>query len=199
VFLKTLIPSRAIKLPTALQGFPIDAALPSCPDLSASSNKVISLGTAHSLSHILSYANLSSPHRTFTTNMTIQRKPTSFSQVVKDPKWRAAMQQEVQALHANKTWSLVSPPAHKRPIGCKWVYKIKYNPDGTVERYKARLVANGYSQVEGIDYRETFTPVAKLTTVRVLLSLAAMQNWHLHQLDVNNAFLNGHLYEDVYM
>jgi len=154
---------------------------------------------AHSLSHILSYANLSSPHRTFTTNMTIQRKPTSFSQVVKDPKWRAAMQQEVQALHANKTWSLVSPSAHKRPIGCKWVYKIKYNPDGIVERYKARLVANGYSQVEGIDYRETFAPVAKLTTVHVLLSLAAMQNWHLHQLDVNNAFLNGHLYEDVYM
>jgi hypothetical protein len=92
VFLKTLIPSRAIKLPTALQGFHIDATLPSCPDPSASSNKVLSLGTVHSLSHILSYANLSSPHRTFTTNMTIQRKPTSFYQVVKDPKWRAAMQ-----------------------------------------------------------------------------------------------------------
>jgi len=109
------------------------------------------------------------------------------------------MQQEVQALHANKTWSLVPPPAHKRPIGCKWVFKIKYNPNGTIERYKAKLVAKGFSQVEGIDYWETFAPVAKLTTVRILLSLAAMQNWHLHQLDINNAFLNGDLDEDVYM
>jgi len=131
--------------------------------------------------------------------MTIPREPLSFSQALQDPKWRDAMQQEVQALHANKTWSLVPPPAHKRPIGCKWVFKIKYNPNGTIDRYKARLVAKGFSQVEGIDYRETFAPVAKLTTVRILLSLAAMQNWHLHQLDVNNAFLNEDLDEDVYM
>lgn len=191
--------SRPTKVPTALQGFHIDVALPSRPDPSASSNEVISPGTAHSLSHVLSYATLSSPHITFTTNMTIHRESTSYSQAVKDPKWREAMQQEVQALQANKTWSLVSPPAHKRPIGCKWVYKIKYNPDGTVEHYKARLVAKGYSQVEGLDYRESFAPVTKLTIVRVLLSLAAQQNWHLHQLDVNNAFLNGDLYEDVYM
>jgi hypothetical protein len=109
------------------------------------------------------------------------------------------MQQEVQALHANETWSLVPPPTHKHPIGCKWVFKIKYNPDGTIDHYKARLVAKGFSQVEGIDYRETFAPVAKLTTVRVLLSLAAMQNWHLHQLDVNNTFLDGDLDEEVYM
>jgi hypothetical protein len=160
---------------------------------------VISPGQAHSISNVLSYDNLSSPYRTFTANMTLSREPLSFSQAVQDPQWREAMQQEIQALHANKTWSLVPLPAHKRPIGCKWVYKIKYHPDGTIDRYKARLVAKGFSQIEGIDYRETFAPVAKLTTVRVLLSLAAMQNWHLHQLDVNNAFLNGDLYEDVYM
>ena len=109
------------------------------------------------------------------------------------------MNKEIEALQANNTWSLVPLPLHKKPIGCKWVYKIKHNPDGTVERYKARLVAKGYSQVEGVDYRETFAPVAKLTTVRVLLGLASIQGWHLHQLDVNNAFLNGDLFEDVYM
>ncbi|KAL6137342.1 hypothetical protein ACLB2K_062634 [Fragaria x ananassa] len=96
---------------------------------------------------------------------------------MKHAEWREAMQQEIQALQANGTWSLVPLPPHKTPIGCKWVYKIKLNSDGTVERYKARLVAKGYSQIEGVDYRETFAPVAKLTTVRVLLSLAALKVW----------------------
>lgn len=109
------------------------------------------------------------------------------------------MRHEIDALQADHTWSLVPPPAHKRPIGCKWVYKIKYNSDGSIERYKARLVAKGYSQVEGLDYRETFAPVAKLTTVRVLLSLASLCGWHVHQLDVSNAFWNGDLSEDIYM
>jgi hypothetical protein len=109
------------------------------------------------------------------------------------------MQSEIDALCENRTWSLVSPPPGKKPIGCRWVFKIKRKSDGSIERYKARLVAKGYTQVEGVDYFDTFAPVAKLVTVRVILSVAAAKNWPLHQLDVNNAFLHGDLHEDVYM
>jgi histone deacetylase 1/2 len=109
------------------------------------------------------------------------------------------MDAEFQALLKNKTWHLVPPPRHKNIIGAKWVFKIKRKADGTIDRYKARLVAKGYRQRYGIDYEDTFSPVVKAATIRLILSLAVSQGWHLRQLDVQNAFLHDILEEEVYM
>jgi hypothetical protein len=94
---------------------------------------------------------------------------------------------------------LTELPKHKNPIGCKWIYKPKFKSDGSIDKYKARLVAKGYSQIEGIDYVETFAPVAKLSTIRLLISLATKYHWKLDQLDVKSGFLNGELKEEVYL
>ena len=99
----------------------------------------------------------------------------------------------------NDTWEITDLPHGKNLIGCKWIFTIKTKADGSIERYKVRLVAKRFTQTYGIDYEETSTSVAKLNTIRILLSLAANLDWPLHQLDVNNVFLNGNLKEDVYM
>ena len=109
------------------------------------------------------------------------------------------MNKELAALEANHTWDLTPLPSGKHLIGCKWVYKIKFKSDRSIERYKACLVAKGYNQLEGIDYAETFSPVAKLVTIRSFVALAAAQDWLLTQLDANNAFLHGNLDEEVFM
>lgn len=109
------------------------------------------------------------------------------------------MQLEIKALNDNSTWSVVDLPPGKKSIRCKWVYKIKYKAAGEVERFKARLVAKEYNQKEGLDYQETFSPVVKMVTVRIVVSIAAMQKWDIHQMDVHHAFLQGDLHEEVYM
>ena len=108
------------------------------------------------------------------------------------------MMEEMGALKKNHTWDLVSKPKGVNLVGCRWVFNVKYKADGTLERCKARLVAKGYTQSYGIDYLETFALVAKITTVRILLSLTAHFEWNL-QLDIKNAFLHRDLEEEVYM
>ena len=108
------------------------------------------------------------------------------------------MHEELTAMADNGTWSVVPLPQGKKPIGCRRIFKSKYNSDGTISRHKARLVAKGYSQWEGIDFLDVFSPIAKFVTVKILITLAASHNWILSELDVNSAFLNEDLYEEVY-
>ncbi|CAN1165361.1 Retrovirus-related Pol polyprotein from transposon TNT 1-94 [Linum perenne] len=151
------------------------------------------------LHQVLSYDNLSTSYRNYSLSITIEPEPQTFNQAVLHTCWRKAMQEELQALEDNGTWTVTELPSGKRSIGCKWVYKIKRNPDGSIERYKARLVAKGFTQVYGVDFTDTFSPVAKINSVKALLAVAAVKNWHLHQMDVSNAFLHGDLDEEVYM
>ncbi|MCI05930.1 retrovirus-related pol polyprotein from transposon TNT 1-94, partial [Trifolium medium] len=137
--------------------------------------------------------------RTFAMSIITTTEPRDYKEASQLPCWVEAMNTELKALHQNKTWIYVDQPPNVKPIGNKWVYKVKHKADGFIERYKARLVAKGYNQIEGLDFFDTFSPVAKITTVRTLIALASAKSWHLHQMDVNNAFLPGDLHEDVYM
>jgi hypothetical protein len=147
----------------------------------------------------MSYINLSRDHCAFSMSIVSHTEPKTYDEASKFDCWNQAMKVELEALEKTGTWILVDLPPNVKPIGCRWVYKIKYHADGTIERYKARLVAKGYNQIEGLDYFDTYSPVAKLTTVRTVIALASINHWIIHQLDVNNAFLHGELQEDVYM
>ena len=162
-------------------------------DLRQSSN------TPYPLSSYLTFSKATGQYRTFLTSLHQEYIPKNSDEALAIPQWKQAMKEELEALERNQTWELVPLPSMKKPIGCRWVFSIKYLSDGSIERYKARLVAQGYAQVYGIDYEETFAPVAKMNTIRVIVALAVHFSWSLQQYDVKNAFYHGDLEEEIYM
>lgn len=153
----------------------------------AASKPVNRYGFEQNIANYLSYDGLSSSYKAFIASLQSVSVPTNWKIAKQDPKWCEAMREELEALKKNQTWEMTELPTGKKAVGCKWVFTVKQSPEGKIERYKARLVARGYSQTYGIDYDETFAPVA------------ANFGWPLHQLDVKNAFLHGDLQEEVYM
>jgi Reverse transcriptase (RNA-dependent DNA polymerase) len=154
------------------------------------------IAVKYPITNYVNTKNLNQPLKDFSEKVLSLEIPRNIDEALKDPKWVQAMNIEMNALNRNETWSLVELPKGKKPVGCKWVYTIKFGANGEVEIYKAKLVTKGFTQTYGIDFQKTFSPVSKLNTIRVLLSLAANLDWPLHQFDVKNAFLHGNLKEE---
>ncbi|RVW97617.1 Retrovirus-related Pol polyprotein from transposon TNT 1-94 [Vitis vinifera] len=133
----------------------------------------LSTKVKYPMSNYVSNHRLSELNKSFVNQLSTVAIPNSVQEGLADPRWKAAMNEEMKSLQKNETWELVECPTGKKPIGCRWIYTVKYKADASIEQFKARLVAKGYTQTYGIDYTETFAPVAKINTVRVLLSLAA--------------------------
>ena len=114
-------------------------------------------------------------------------------------KWKVALEDEMESLKVNQVWTLVDLPSGRKAIGNKWILKLKRKADGSIDRYNARLVVKGYTQQEGIDYEETFSPVVRFTSIRLILAIVAHMDLELHQMDIKTAFLNGELEEEIYI
>lgn len=148
----------------------------------------------------MSYTNIFPLYKSYLTSFSSSTsKPSSFEQAIKDSSWIQAINQEIQSLNDDRTWEIVDLLLGKTPIGCKLVYKIKCKVDGSIKRYKARLVAKGFTQKEGLDYHDTFSLIVKMITVRCVITLIAQYCWQISQMDVYNAFLQGDLFDEVYM
>ena len=126
-------------------------------------------------------------------------EPTSYVKAAEASEWQEAMNEEIRASEHNQTWEFVDLLEDRSPIGLKWVFKLKYHEDGSIQKYKARLVAKWCAQHQGIDFDETFSPVAQFETVRALLSLATTLKLPVYQFNAKSAFLNGNLEEEVYV
>ncbi|TYK26681.1 Cysteine-rich RLK (receptor-like protein kinase) 8 [Cucumis melo var. makuwa] len=155
--------------------------------------------TKHSISNYVSYKNLSPPFRTFTAKLDSNTISKNIHLALECLEWKTAVMEEMRALKKNNTWDLCTLPKRHNTVGCKWIFALKYKADCILDRSKVRLVAKGFTQTYGIDYSETFSPIAKLNTVRVLLQVVVNKDWPLYQLDVKNVFLKGDLEEEVYM
>src|SRR6266540_7118061 len=128
--------------------------------------------------------------------------PTSYKEAMNNkhsPMWFDAMEEEMKSMSINDVWDLVEIPKGTKTVGCKWVYKTKHDSKGNIERFKVRLVAKGFTQREGIDYNETFSPISTKDSFRTVMALVAHYDLELHQMDVKTTFLNGDLHENVYM
>ena len=132
-------------------------------------------------------------------SLLLAEAPYSFSLAAKQEVWRSAMKEEISAVPRNNTWTMVKPNKDIRPIGVKWVFRVKKDNIGKVVRSKARLVVQGYSQKEGIDYGEVFSPVARMESVRIFIAIAAQEKWELHHVDLKTTFLNGEIKEDIHI
>jgi hypothetical protein len=128
-----------------------------------------------------------------------ESEPIDVSTALKNDKWVNAMKEELDSIESNQTWDLVDLPHKKKTIDVKWVYKLKVNSKGDVTRHKARLVARGFLQKEGIDYGEVFAPVTRMKTIRLVTAIANLNDWNMYQMDVKSAFFNGPIEEEVYV
>src|SRR3954462_13733251 len=129
-------------------------------------------------------------------------EPANYEEAMMSPdseKWLEDMKSELGSMSENQVWTLVDPPSDRKAVECKWIFKKKTDADGNVTIYKAQLVSKGYRQVQGVDYDETFSPVAMLKSVRIMLAIAAFYDYEIWQMDVKTAFLNGFLEEELYM
>ena len=129
----------------------------------------------------------------------IHTEPSCHGEVAGQQVWKDAMTKEYQSIMKNDVWDIVPRPEGKFVVTSKWIYKIKHAIDGSVEKYKVRFVARGFSQVEGIDYEDTFAHVSRYTSIHTIISLAASMGWRLHQMDVKTTFLNGEIEDEVYI
>ena len=123
----------------------------------------------------------------------LDSEPSTYDEVVGQQCWKEAMMEEYESIMKNDVWEVVLRPDEKFVVTSKWIFKIKHAADGSIDKYKARFVAKGFSQKEGVDYEQTFALVARYTSIKTIIALASTMGWRLHQMDMQNAFLNGEI------